>query len=767
MALIASAGQWQLPITGSGAGLLVGGDCLWYRASANVWRTPDFVNIDQELRVAGAAFLGSNDAVSGLLHVYGHAAASSQGGRLQMYLAADHDGTFEYWGVDVNSDDLRFFTSDAVITNTMTPEGQLKLPGQGSGAGLLMGGDALLYRESADRLATPDELLVVDTLHLSAVEAAGVGASVDNQQLLIFGTDRAWAFEVNNEGGGTQLVLRSLNADKVFVVEALDGTGIFKVRAHSAGRGEVTVFGTLFVDDILERTSGAGVDIEGIRVRDGRVWGEIPSPSLGISNHSTISLSGNEITDRIRAVNTEGDGRLAPDSSFGVWAAATNLVTNGGFETNNTGWVNEGGTNSRITSEFKFGAASGQIVTDNAAANEGAYHAFAGAAATEYTCSAWVRGALGGTVRIALSDDVSGKQASATATLTPVWQRIEVTATTGGGSVTFRVYVETNVQQDMTFEIDGVQVEANDIATPYVETDGGTASRSASAINIPSTVVDETQGWCAFRVRAGVDGGDLPTSAALFNWRNGTPLIILTYEGGSWSLQSRAVAGLDSVSTSLAISAADSYTVVAAWDEDTIYLSVNGAAFATAARADGVPDLSGDTTVDIGSRLSANEMHSDLLWVMLGTGTLSDVDAALLNAVGDTLPKPGFLLESAAPSFVWDANTADEGSDVLLQDPDLITFDYANLRMGLFGVTPIVRASAYTQTFATADKTHAVDGSAAMPAGGVGTAAGGWDTAVNRDQAIAEFAALRATVDDLKQLVNSIIDDLQAYGFFQ
>lgn len=72
--------------------------------------------------------------------------------------------------------------------------------------------------------------------------------------------------------------------------------------------------------------------------------------------------------------------------------------------------------------------------------------------------------------------------------------------------------------------------------------------------------------------------------------------------------------------------------------------------------------------------------------------------------------------------------------------------------------------STYTQTYATVDRTHAAMTSAAMPAGGTGAAAGGWDTAVNRDQAIAEFAALRNDVLDLKQLVNGLIDDLQAMG---
>ena len=159
-------------------------------------------------------------------------------------------------------------------------------------------------------------------------------------------------------------------------------------------------------------------------------------------------------------------------------------------------------------------------------------------------------------------------------------------------------------------------------------------------------------------------------------------------------------------------------------------------------------------------------------------------------------------------------------------------------------------ATAYTQTFATADRTHETDGSAAAaaatataiaaaaasaaaaatataiaaaipaaaPAGGTGATAGAYDTAANRDSAITtindlrtwaievdldyeailvdvadirskfntavthtteidldyeailvdvadirtQFNLLRTTVADVKQLVNSVIDDLQA-----
>ena len=84
--------------------------------------------------------------------------------------------------------------------------------------------------------------------------------------------------------------------------------------------------------------------------------------------------------------------------------------------------------------------------------------------------------------------------------------------------------------------------------------------------------------------------------------------------------------------------------------------------------------------------------------------------------------------------------------------------------IGFFAVTPVAQGSAYTQTYATADKTHNAITSADFPAGGTGAAAGGWDTASNRDLAITRFNALRAEVIDLKNLVNSVIDDLQALG---
>ena len=163
---------------------------------------------------------------------------------------------------------------------------------------------------------------------------------------------------------------------------------------------------------------------------------------------------------------------------------ATNLVTNGGFETNATGWVARNATEtiSRITTWAAEGAGAGNILLTAASSGEGAYHAFTGAASTQYTASATVVPDSGVTARIYLFDNVgsfvggesvAGDGSTAT--------RLKVTATTGVGSATFRVYVrcETAAQDTKNIKFDAVQVETGPVATPYVSTNGGTASRSA------------------------------------------------------------------------------------------------------------------------------------------------------------------------------------------------------------------------------------------------------------------------------------------------
>lgn len=106
-------------------------------------------------------------------------------------------------------------------------------------------------------------------------------------------------------------------------------------------------------------------------------------------------------------------------------------------------------------------------------------------------------------------------------------------------------------------------------------------------------------------------------------------------------------------------------------------------------------------------------------------------------------------------------------------------------KLGFFGATAVTQASAYTQTYATADKTHANLTATAhtYPGSGnmfdatpadllinvrtdtVGNAVA--DIVVNEKSIADNLNQAIADITDVKQLVNSIIDDLQAYGLVQ
>jgi len=73
-----------------------------------------------------------------------------------------------------------------------------------------------------------------------------------------------------------------------------------------------------------------------------------------------------------------------------------------------------------------------------------------------------------------------------------------------------------------------------------------------------------------------------------------------------------------------------------------------------------------------------------------------------------------------------------------------IEADGTQVKLALFGGTPSAKPTALTATVAAA------------PAGGTGTAAGGWDTAVNRDLAIATINNLKTRVDQLEAKLQAI-----------
>ena len=110
---------------------------------------------------------------------------------------------------------------------------------------------------------------------------------------------------------------------------------------------------------------------------------------------------------------------------------------------------------------------------------------------------------------------------------------------------------------------------------------------------------------------------------------------------------------------------------------------------------------------------------------------------------------------------------------------DITVGESSTKRVGFFGATPVDQPSAYTQTYSTADKTVANDTAAALTDNSGGTASqtladiteaqnSGSADRVPTENAIASLAdevnKLIADVDDIRQTVTAVIDDLQELG---
>lgn len=85
-------------------------------------------------------------------------------------------------------------------------------------------------------------------------------------------------------------------------------------------------------------------------------------------------------------------------------------------------------------------------------------------------------------------------------------------------------------------------------------------------------------------------------------------------------------------------------------------------------------------------------------------------------------------------------------------------------KLGFYNATPVVRPSAYTQTYTTASKTVPNATASNPPAGGTGATAGAYNNATNRDLMITSLTNCITDVDNLRKVVTQLIDDLQALG---
>ena len=372
---------------------------------------------------------------------------------------------------------------------------------------------------------------------------------------------------------------------------------------------------------------------------------------------TAMTFSGNEITDLTRATDTQGDGRAPPDSSTGIWEGTTNLLTNGGFESNTTSWTAQGAgtTLTRDTTSAKFGNSSLLASLPGTNTFEGASYSITVTNATTYTWSSWVKAPAGQAMRIYAVDSTNATIATVSFTGTGAWQYESVTFTGNSNNPATMRVARNSSGGAFSFNMDGAQLEQKAYATPYVETNGATATRVVARVQAPAADTNVTQGWYAARVRMDVASTANVNSYLGEVYIDNNDRLALHATGSTWTIANVNAGVSDSAaSITSAYSAGQIVTAVFAWTSSNLSISINGSNFTTVSRVSIPPGVL--ASLEIGSHVGSNQMDGDMLWSAAGTGTLTNGDAASLNALGNSDPSLTGLntIDSTSlPTFAW------------------------------------------------------------------------------------------------------------------
>lgn len=429
--------------------------------------------------------------------------------------------------------------------------------------------------------------------------------------------------QVRTQPQGAQIVL---------TVRVNDGQVAYEVqeeimRIFRPGRTGTLVFNMASVeegesgDDIrtVEATVVATSPVAGngtlfevsLRTADPRLAG----PTKVVNGASAIAASVPLTTDTVRNTGTEGDGLPFPMGITGVFRGTTNLITNGGFESNTTGW-SKTGTNvlSRVSDTDKvcFGEYAAQVEVNGSIFILSRALTFPGAG--RYVVSAKVR-ALdwdGGDLGVSLTGFASSSVVTAgnadfsdsTREFLEVYQVVDIDASGLSGFVL--VSTSSLPTAGRLVQIDGVQAEAGDFPTPYVETDGSTATRAAGYVPVDVATFDETQGWFAVKLWPGFTGDETTTDRNVMFWGNATDHLRLYYDATANQYKFTRMAS--SSSTTVAVVSVPNYrdnteflSIFCEWNATTIGIVAGGSSAMTTAANTHIPDLSAEATWYIGN----------------------------------------------------------------------------------------------------------------------------------------------------------------------
>lgn len=140
---------------------------------------------------------------------------------------------------------------------------------------------------------------------------------------------------------------------------------------------------------------------------------------------------------------------------------------------------------------------------------------------------------------------------------------------------------------------------------------------------------------------------------------------------------------------------------------------------------------------------------------------LDNEDQEVLNVTDDGTTALGSAAENGDIAF-------GDGNDILIASTTGTKIGQSGSKVGFYGVTPVVRPAALTQTYSTAAATNPnMTATAAATTAATATSPVGFATRTHADAVIASVAAMHADIVATKKFVNGIVDRLQALGLVQ
>lgn len=294
--------------------------------------------------------------------------------------------------------------------------------------------------------------------------------------------------------------------------------------------------------------------------------------------------------------------------------AVTNLVTNGDFETNTTGWsvAGAGATMTRVTIYGRYGACSVRLAAGGGSI--GYIVSTITSSTSQKTFSCWVAAETSGTT-IQIGNTGDGNS-GAISIPTGVWTKVAYTVTPGAATRDWTI--QTNAGKAVY--IDGVQLESNGAARPFIATSTSQTGIAYAGSNI-SDGAGTFSAWIAVdNITAGktILSGDV----------TGSPLIFLS--ANLLQVGRKSIDTPLSVASGMAVATYAMVTVT--WSGATMKAYVNGALLQSVTAAGGFSQPTNITigTYDVGGTLSLNGAIDDAI---ISSAVLSDDEVkALYNS---------------------------------------------------------------------------------------------------------------------------------------